>query len=89
MNIFGIGIPEMVVILVIALLIFGPKKLPEIGSSLGKAIRSFQDGAKDFEKEFQREAKQLEQQPTAKKSESEQVITVAPKEDSTASSANS
>ncbi|MGF1489182.1 MAG: TatA/E family twin arginine-targeting protein translocase [Prochloraceae cyanobacterium] len=57
MNIFGIGLPEMLLILGIALLIFGPKKLPEIGRSLGKAIRGFQDAAKDFETEFTKEAK--------------------------------
>lgn len=61
MNFFGIGLPEMAVIMVIALLVFGPKKLPEIGRSLGKAIRGFQDASKDFEAEFKREAQQLEQ----------------------------
>jgi len=60
-NIFGIGLPEMAVIMVLALLVFGPKKLPEIGRSLGKAIRSFQDASREFETEFQREAEQLEQ----------------------------
>jgi sec-independent protein translocase protein TatA len=59
-NIFGIGLPEMAVILVLALLIFGPKKLPEIGRSLGKAIRGFQEASKEFEAEFKREAEQLE-----------------------------
>ena len=52
MNIFGIGLPEMALIMVVALLIFGPKKLPEIGRSLGKTIRSFQDASKEFEAEF-------------------------------------
>lgn len=60
MNIFGIGLPEMALILVIALLVFGPKKLPEIGQSLGKAIRGFQQASREFETEFQKEAKQLE-----------------------------
>ncbi|MDJ0726545.1 MAG: TatA/E family twin arginine-targeting protein translocase [Prochloraceae cyanobacterium] len=55
MNIFGVGLPEMLLILGIALLIFGPKKLPEIGRSLGKAIKGFQDAAKDFETEFNKE----------------------------------
>lgn len=61
MNVFGIGLPEMALIMVIALLVFGPKKLPEIGRSLGKAIRSFQDASKEFESEFKREAERLEQ----------------------------
>ena len=61
MNIFGIGLPEMAVILVIALLVFGPKKLPEIGRSLGKAIRGFQDASKELETEFKREAEQIEE----------------------------
>ena len=52
MNIFGIGLPEMAVIMVVALLVFGPKKLPEIGRSMGKAIRGFQDASQEFQDEF-------------------------------------
>jgi sec-independent protein translocase protein TatA len=61
MNVFGIGLPEMILILIVALLIFGPKKLPEIGRSLGKAVRGFQDASKEFENEFKREAQQIEE----------------------------
>lgn len=38
---FGIGVPELVIILVVALIIFGPGKLPEIGGALGRGIRDF------------------------------------------------
>ena len=61
MNIFGIGLPEMALIMVLALLVFGPKKLPEIGRSLGKAIRGFQEASNEFQAEFKREAEQIEQ----------------------------
>jgi len=38
---FGLGVPEMLVILVVALVVFGPGKLPELGSGLGRALRDF------------------------------------------------
>jgi sec-independent protein translocase protein TatA len=41
---FGLGIQELLIILIIALVIFGPGKLPQIGSGLGKAIRDFKKG---------------------------------------------
>ena len=48
---FGLGVPELMVILVIALVIFGPSKLPQIGSGLGKAIRDFKKGVTGSEEE--------------------------------------
>jgi sec-independent protein translocase protein TatA len=46
---FGIGMPELMVILVIALIIFGPGKLPELGSTIGKAIKGFKKAIDDPE----------------------------------------
>ncbi|MGV1098657.1 Sec-independent protein translocase subunit TatA/TatB [Thiovibrio sp. JS02] len=46
---FGLGTPELIVILGIAFLVFGGKKLPELGSGLGKAITSFKKGLRDVE----------------------------------------
>ena len=66
MNIFGIGLPEMTLIAIVALLVFGPKKLPEIGRSLGKAIRGFQNASREFETEFKREVQQIEESVTMK-----------------------
>lgn len=44
---FGFGMPELVIILVIMLVIFGPGKLPQLGASLGGAIRSFKKAAEE------------------------------------------
>jgi sec-independent protein translocase protein TatA len=46
---FGIGMPELIIILVIILIIFGAGKLPEIGSGVGKAIRNFKGATKEDE----------------------------------------
>ena len=48
---FGLGMPELLVILVIALLVFGAGRLPEIGSSLGKAIKGFKEASDKREPE--------------------------------------
>ncbi len=46
---FGLGTPELIVILGIAFLVFGGKKLPEIGAGLGKGIKSFKNGLREVE----------------------------------------
>ena len=52
MNVFGIGLPEMAVIAAVALLVFGPKRLPEFGRTLGKTLKGFQSASKEFEREI-------------------------------------
>lgn len=44
---FGLGVPELIIIVVIVLLIFGAGKLPEVGSSIGKAIKGFKKSMKE------------------------------------------
>jgi sec-independent protein translocase protein TatA len=44
---FGLGMPELIIIMVIVLLIFGAGKLPEVGSSIGKAIKGFKKSVKE------------------------------------------
>jgi len=55
---FGIGMPELIIILVIILIIFGAGKLPEIGAGMGKAIRNFKGATAESEK---KEPDQLEE----------------------------
>lgn len=51
MRILGLGMPELLLILLICLLIFGAAKLPEIGRSLGKTIKEFKKGMKEGDSE--------------------------------------
>ena len=46
---FGLGMPELIIILVIIVIIFGAGKLPEIGSGLGKGIKNFKKATRDEE----------------------------------------
>lgn len=57
---FNLGFGELMIILVIALIIFGPGKLPEMGKSLGKAINEFKKATRDIQKEISEAAKEQE-----------------------------
>ena len=63
---FGLGMPELILILVIALVIFGPSKLPEMGASVGKAIREFRNATKDADPEPNRKVIVAEYHETPK-----------------------
>lgn len=52
---FNIGTPELLIIFVVILIVFGPKKLPEIGRSIGKALREFKKGAEDLKEIIEQE----------------------------------
>ncbi|MBO8167847.1 MAG: twin-arginine translocase TatA/TatE family subunit [Thermoanaerobacteraceae bacterium] len=47
---FNIGFPELILILVLALVIFGPKKLPEVGKAIGSGLREFKKATSDLQK---------------------------------------
>jgi len=67
---FGrIGVPELLLILVVVLLIFGPKRLPEMGKSIGKGLREFRNATKDFQKSIDGTDEEEEQVKTSPKKE--------------------
>ncbi|MGD1094203.1 MAG: TatA/E family twin arginine-targeting protein translocase [Bryobacteraceae bacterium] len=60
---FGtVGVPEMAVIFIVALVLFGPKKLPELGRTIGKAITEFRRATSELKSSFEREMHALERE---------------------------
>jgi sec-independent protein translocase protein TatA len=84
---FGLGAGEILIILIIAFLLFGPKQLPEVGRQVGKAVKGFKETADDLRKSvepelnmIQQEVKMVEQDFQASMKEAEEEITSAGKE---------
>ena len=72
MNIFGVGLPEVTVILILALLIFGPKKLPELGKQLGKTLKSLKKASNEFQNEIDQVMNEEDKEESPKYAESNQ-----------------
>ena len=92
---FGLGAGEILIILVIAFLLFGPKQLPEVGRQVGKAVRGLKETADDLRKSvepeinlIQQEVKMVEQDFQASMKEAEQEIENITKSPESASDAN-
>lgn len=70
---FGLGFGELVVILLIALIFIGPKKLPELAKGLGQGIREFQKVSKGFTEQLDQAKRELTQDPPAPEETPKQV----------------
>src|SRR5215469_5382763 len=67
-----LGVQEMVVIFLVALVLFGPKKLPELGRTLGKALTEFRRASSDLKSTFEREMQTLERENDSLKTMTQQ-----------------
>src|SRR6476659_1567362 len=65
----SIGMPELILIFVVALLVFGPRKLPEIGKSLGKGLAEFKRASDDLKKTIEQEIEQGKQEVSSVREE--------------------
>ena len=73
----SVGLPELIIILVVALIIFGPRKLPELGRSLGKSIGEFRKASNELKSTLEEEIRLEEQKEQRAKMEAEQASAVA------------
>lgn len=83
MKFLGMGVPELLIILVVVLLIFGPKNLPKLGSAIGKSVKSLRDGMSSDEGKPEVELDEDEEEvPQPKKKQAVKAAKKAPAEDS-------
>ena len=72
---FNIGIPELLIIVAIALIVFGPNKLPELAKAFGRAMREFKKATEEVKESFEAETKDLEELKGTLTEEKEKLIT--------------
>jgi TatA/E family protein of Tat protein translocase len=61
----SIGAPELIIIFVVALIVFGPKKLPELGKSLGKGLAEFRKASSELKSTIEQEVRNVESGPSS------------------------
>jgi sec-independent protein translocase protein TatA len=82
MGLGGLGMMEMVMIFMVVLLLFGAKRLPEIGSSLGKGIREFKGSIREIEKEVKSAGESDKESPTTAPGINQELRTLTTSDDS-------
>jgi len=75
---FGIGVPELLVILVVALIVLGPKRLPEVAKSLGKAFAEFRRATSDLSEELNEARAALEEEVRMAERQARTILPPAP-----------
>jgi len=70
----NVGIPELIFIFVLALLVFGPRKLPELGRTLGKALAEFRKASTDLRMAMEEEMRELERHARELEAKAEEVV---------------
>ena len=78
---FGIGMPEMLLILAVALIVIGPKKLPDLAKTLGKAMREFRNATNDLKASFDVEDDIAEIKQNLRQIDTPESVTPLPIED--------
>ncbi len=68
---FGIGVPELILILIIGLVVFGPGKLPEIGRAVGKSIREFKKATAAVTEELEEKPEKKRREAKAEREDAE------------------
>jgi sec-independent protein translocase protein TatA len=76
---FGIGMPELMVILVVALVVLGPKRLPEVARTIGKAVSEFRRQSSEIMDEFTAQSRFDEDEPRRSRNRPAQAITPPPR----------